>query len=240
MTFRTARDRRSTSDEQEDRQRTIHGSRVGLEDSVVPGKPAVKPRFFAILCLLALAVGAATAKGRVESPAPAPSKVSGSDRFPASHAVFAKFSAAGFEVPTGDLPSLDFKLDLLGGGPTSLSSYRGSLVLLNFWATWCPSCREEIPSMEKLYSKLKKKGFVIVAVDLSESRDVVKNFVAVNKMTYPVLLDSSGDVGALYGAGTIPSTYVIGRDGRILARTIGSRPWDAPETVSLFESLGKQ
>jgi thiol-disulfide isomerase/thioredoxin len=140
-------------------------------------------------------------------------------------------------VPTRDLPSTDFKLELLGGGPTNLSSYRGSLVLLNFWATWCPSCREEIPSMEKLYSTLKKKGFVIVAVDLSESRDVVKSFVAANSMTYPVLLDASGDVGALYGARTIPSTYIIGRDGRILGRTIGSRAWDAPELVSLFESL---
>jgi len=197
----------------------------------------VKPPFFAILCLLTLAAGAATARGRAESPASAPSKISGSDRIPANHAVFAKLSTAGFEVPTGDLPSTDFKLELLGGGPRSLSSYRGSLVLLNFWTTWCPSCREEILSMEKLYSKLKKKGFVIVAVDLSESRDVVKNFVSANKMTYPVLLDSSGDVGALYGARTIPSTYVVGRDGRILARTIGSRAWDAPETVSLFESL---
>jgi len=140
-------------------------------------------------------------------------------------------------VPTRELPSTDFALDLLGGGPTKLSSYRGSLVLLNFWATWCPSCREEIPSMEKLYSTLKKKGFVIVAVDLSEPRKVVQSFVTANRMTYPVLLDASGDVGALYGARTIPTTYVIGRDGRILGRTIGSRAWDAPELVSLFESI---
>jgi len=91
--------------------------------------------------------------------------------------------------------------------------------------------------MEKLYSTLKKKGFVIVAVDLSEPRKVVQSFVTANRMTYPVLLDASGDVGALYGARTIPTTYVIGRDGRILGRTIGSRAWDAPELVSLFESI---
>jgi len=197
----------------------------------------VKPRLYAILWILLLAAGAATARGRPESPTPAPARTPGSELLPSNHAVFAKLSAAGFEVPTRDLPSTDFKLELLGAGPTNLSSYRGSLVLLNFWATWCPSCREEIPSMEKLYSTLKKKGFVIVAVDLSESRDVVKSFVVANSMTYPVLLDASGDVGALYGARTIPSTYIIGRDGRILGRTIGSRAWDAPELVSLFESL---
>ena len=197
----------------------------------------VKPRFRTILCLLLLAAGTATARGRAESVTPAPASTTGSGGLPASHAVYAKLSAAGFEVPTQDLPSTDFKLDLLGGGSTSLSSYRGSLVLLNFWATWCPPCREEIPSMEKLYTKLKKRGLVLVAVDLSESPEVVKKFVSANRMTYPVLLDSSGDVGALYGTKTIPSTYIIGRDGRILGRTIGGRAWDNPETVSLFESL---
>ena len=160
----------------------------------------MKLRLCAIIWILLLAAGTATARGRAESLAPAPARATGSGLLPANHAVFAKLSAAGFEVPTRDLPSTDFKLELLGGGPTNLSSSRGSLVLLNFWATWCPSCRVEIPAMEKLYTTLKKKGFVFVAVDLSESR-------------------------------------VIGRDGRILGRTIGSRAWDNPETVSLFESL---
>jgi thiol-disulfide isomerase/thioredoxin len=197
----------------------------------------MKRRMYLGAFLLLLAAGAATARGRVETPRSTPTGSTVSDRLPANHAVFARLSAAGFEVPTRELPSTDFTLELLGGGSTRLSSYRGSLVLLNFWATWCPSCREEIPSMEKLYSTLKKKGFVLVAVDLSESRDVVTKFVTANRMTYPVLLDSSGSVGALYETGTIPSTYLIGRDGRILGRKIGSRAWDAPEVVSLFESL---
>lgn len=197
----------------------------------------MRRRPYAILVILILSVGTAAAKGRSESSPPLPPRAASSSFSVSNHAVFEKLAAAGFEVPTRELPSTDFALDLLGGGPTKLSSYRGSLVLLNFWATWCPSCREEIPSMEKLYSTLKKKGFVIVAVDLSEPRKVVQSFVTANRMTYPVLLDASGDVGALYGARTIPTTYVIGRDGRILGRTIGSRAWDAPELVSLFESI---
>lgn len=197
----------------------------------------MKWRLYAMLAILTLISGAAQGLGRSELLPSSPARAASEKPLPSNHAVFEKLAAAGFEVPKGELPSTDFELELLGGGPTKLSSYRGSLVLLNFWATWCPSCREEIPSMEKLYSTLRKKGFVIVAVDLSESREAVRDFVTANKMTYPVLLDSAGNVGALYGARSIPTTYIIGRNGRILGRTIGSRDWSAPTVVSLFESL---
>jgi len=199
----------------------------------------------AAFSILVLVAANGLARGRLEisrDPAdrtaiPPAAPAAAAPAVPADHAAYRKLAEANFEVPTREITATDFQLDVLGGGPTKLSSYRGKLVLLNFWATWCPSCREEIPSMERLYARLEKKGFTIVAVDLSEPRDVVKRFVAENKMTYPVLLDTSGDVGALYGARSIPTTYVIDRKGRILGRTIGSRAWDAPEVVSLFESL---
>jgi len=197
----------------------------------------MKLRPYALCAILTLLAVFAQARGRSELLPPSPARTTSSKPLPANHAAFEKLAAAGFELPDGEIPSTDFELELLGGKATKLSSYRGSLVLLNFWATWCPACREEIPSMEKLYSTLKKKGFVIVAVDLSESRNVVRSFVTANKMTYPVLLDTAGSVGALYGARTLPTTYIIGRDGRILARTIGSRDWNAPDVISLFESL---
>jgi thiol-disulfide isomerase/thioredoxin len=194
-------------------------------------------RLYAMLAILTLIAGAAQGRGRSELLPSSPARTASAKPLPSRHAVFEKLAAAGFGVPTREILSTDFKLELLGGGGTRLNSYRGSLVLLNFWTTWCPSCRAEIPSMEKLYSTLRKNGFVIVAVDLSESREVVKSFVTANKMIYPVLLDSAGNVGALYGAQSIPTTYIIGRDGRILGRTVGSRDWSAPTVVSLFESL---
>jgi thiol-disulfide isomerase/thioredoxin len=194
-------------------------------------------QFLAMLAVFTFLAGAAQARGRIELLPTTPARTTSSTPLPAGHSAYERLAAAGFELPNGNIPSTDFELELLGGKPTKLSSYRGSVVLLNFWATWCPACREEIPSMEKLYSTLKKKGLVIVAVDLAESRDVVRSFVTENKMTYPVLLDTAGSVGALYGARSLPTTYIIGRDGRILARTIGSRDWNAPDMISLFESL---
>ncbi len=194
-------------------------------------------RLYAMLAILTVVAVTAQARGRPDTLLPSTPRTAGAQPLPSNHAVFEKLAAAGFEVPTRDIPSTDFELELLGGGPTKLSAYKGSVVLLNFWATWCPPCRQEIPSMEKLYSTLRTKGFVIVAVDLAESRDVVRTFVKANKMTYPVLLDTAGSVGSLYGARSIPTTYIIGRDGRILARTIGSRDWSSPEMVSLFQSL---
>ena len=93
--------------------------------------------------------------------------------------------------------------------------------------------------MEIFHQKLKDKGLRVLAVDLAEETAAVKEFVSKNKMAVTVLLDSSGQVGATYGASSIPTTYVIGRDGSILARTIGAREWNTPELIGLFESLLK-
>ena len=216
------------------------------------GRPVGRP--IAALAGLVLATASALAGGKLEvsrvsggastpatvypgpTPAPTPAPVP-PQALPPSHAAYLKLGAASFELPNREIKETDFQLDLLGAGPTTLSSWRGELILLNFWATWCPSCREEIPSMQRLYARLASRGLTIVAVDLSETRDVVKRFVAQNKMTYPVLLDTSGSIGALYEAQSLPTTYVIDRTGTVLARTVGSRTWDSPEMVSLLESL---
>jgi thiol-disulfide isomerase/thioredoxin len=144
---------------------------------------------------------------------------------------------AEFQTPSKPLASTDFELPILDGGKVKLSALKGSVVLLNFWATWCPPCRAEIPSMEVLHSKLKDKGLRVLAVDLAEETAKVRDFVKKNKMEVTVLLDSTGQIGGAYGASSIPTTYVIGRDGAIIARTVGSRDWGTQEMLSLFETV---
>ncbi len=143
----------------------------------------------------------------------------------------------GIAVTKDKTESIDFELEDMNGKLRKLSSYRGKMVFLNFWATWCGPCRIEMPSMQRVYDELKDEGFVIVAVDLQENRKVVKKFVDQYKLTFPVLLDKKGKVGAIYGARNIPTTYLIDRDGYIIARQIGAREWDTREIQSIFREI---
>jgi peroxiredoxin len=146
---------------------------------------------------------------------------------------------AGFQVPKTGVSASEFTLASYDGKKVSLSSYKGSLVFLSFWATWCGPCKQELPSVEALYEKLKDKGFTVLAVDLMEDTGVVGSFIKANGMTFPVLLDSDGKVGGMYDAGSIPTNYLIDRKGNILARIVGydGVSWTSPERVALFEKL---
>lgn len=132
---------------------------------------------------------------------------------------------------------VDFQLQDLSGTSRKLSDYKGKVVFLNFWATWCGPCRFEMPSMERLYKKLKAKGFEIIAVNLQENRKDVQPFVDELGLTFPVLLDTTGRIGSTYGARSIPTTYIIDRNGLVIAGTIGTREWDGEEYIRFFEKL---
>jgi peroxiredoxin len=157
--------------------------------------------------------------------------------FAAEKVTAEEFKALGLAALKEGTRSIDFTLSDLSGKKVSLSSYKGKLVFLNFWATWCPPCRAEMPSMERLYQKLKDRGLVILAVDLQEDAKSVRKFVDEHKLTFPVLLDADGRVGATYGARNIPTTYIIGRDGSALGGTIGGHEWDSPEMIAFFTRL---
>jgi thiol-disulfide isomerase/thioredoxin len=146
---------------------------------------------------------------------------------------------AGFAVPKAEITASDFTLASLDGRNVSLASYKGSFVFLSFWATWCGPCKQELPSVQALYNKLKDKGLVIVAVDVMEESKTVSAFVKANHMTFPVLLDADGKVGGEYDARSIPTNYLVDRNGKILARVVGydGTPWDSPERLALFEKL---
>jgi peroxiredoxin len=135
---------------------------------------------------------------------------------------------------------IDFELELLSGGNKKLSDYRGQVVFLNFWATWCGPCRFEMPSMQELYTRFKDDGFVIVAVNLQEDKRTVQKFIDSLGLTFPVLLDKSGSVGATYGARSIPTSYIVDRNGYVIAGTIGTREWNTPEYIDFFQRLLEQ
>jgi DsbE subfamily thiol:disulfide oxidoreductase len=134
-------------------------------------------------------------------------------------------------------PTPDFTLPDLTGKKAALKDFRGKLVLLNFWATWCLPCREEMPAMERLYQQYKSKGFVILAVDVKDERKDALAFLKELKITYPVMLDPDGEVGLLYGAWGLPTTYLIGSKGEGLARIWGPAAWDSVGAKQLVKDL---
>ena len=116
----------------------------------------------------------------------------------------------------------DFTLKTLAGDRVSLSDYKGNVILINFWATWCPSCKAEIPDLEAAYRAHKGEGFVVLGVDLQEPRQAVERFVADMGMTYPVLLDENGSLMKEYRALGLPTSLIVDRDGVIRVRHAGS------------------
>ncbi|HET7838737.1 MAG TPA: TlpA disulfide reductase family protein, partial [Rectinemataceae bacterium] len=147
------------------------------------------------------------------------------------------FEELGFKVFPEPVPVDDFSARMLSGGSSKLSESRGKIVLLNFWATWCPPCREEIPSIQTLWTAMKGKSFSIMGVSIGETEATVRDFVAKNKMSYPVFLDSSGEIGTAFGARSIPTTYVIDKTGRAIAGIVGGAPYDSPKAAALFAEL---
>ena len=143
--------------------------------------------------------------------------------------VSAKLEAEGLSVSEGRLEAPDFTLESLDGTERSLSSYRGSVVFLNFWAVWCGPCRVEMPSMHRLHQAVNDERFVILAVNLREDPQTVRKFAKELGLSFPILLDPRGITGLTYGLRAIPTTYLVDKQGRLTARLIGSREWDTPE-----------
>lgn len=122
----------------------------------------------------------------------------------------------------------DFTLKDLNGKPHRLSDYRGNVVLLNFWATWCPPCRHEMPSMQRAYEALQDRGFVIVGVEVGEGWETVAPFVDQMHVTYPILLDESSSISRQWRVVGLPMTYVIDPRGRVVDAIVGGRDWSDP------------
>ena len=141
----------------------------------------------------------------------------------------------------------DFTLASIEGGEVSLSDYRDHVVLLNVWATWCHPCREEMPSMQRLYEALDGENFEILAVSVDVSvgeTDASGNlggdlaaFAAEYSLTFPILHDPSGEIQRTYQMTGVPESFVIGMDGLIYKKVAGSTAWDLPVNEELVRRL---
>lgn len=120
-----------------------------------------------------------------------------------------------------DFPAPDLSFIDLGTDPVALSDYRGSVVLVNLWATWCPPCREEMPTLQAFYEKYKSEGFVLLAIDQGETLPQVLPYVKELKLTFPVWLDYSSEAGQAFETMNLPSSYVIDRNGQVRLMWIG-------------------
>ncbi len=138
----------------------------------------------------------------------------------------------GFRAPGFSVPALD-------GRSLSLADYRGKVVMINFWATWCIPCRVEMPSMENLYEKYGGRGFEILAVSGGESQSVVQPFIENLKLSFPILLDEQFEVHEKYEVSAIPSTFLVDKSGVITHRFFGAVDWNDDQSKELIGKLIK-
>lgn len=143
-------------------------------------------------------------------------------------------SAVGYMAPGFTVRNLD-------GNRVSLEDYKGQVVVLNLWATWCGPCRIEMPGFENLYRRFRSEGLTVLAVSLDKDNDQkVRDFVKEYKLSFPVVLDPQQKVESRYNTFTIPTTYVIDRAGRIVAVVDGAKNWESRETFDALELLLKK
>ncbi len=136
------------------------------------------------------------------------------------------------------VPASTFMLRDLDGKLVSLDDFEGKVVLLNFWATWCPPCRKEMPAMERLYQAYRAEGFVIVGVSVDQgSPSGVKEFVEKLNVTFPILHDRDSIISRLYSNPGVPSSYLIDRRGRITHRVLGEYDWYSPAAHDVVKQL---
>ena len=133
----------------------------------------------------------------------------------------------------------DFSLNTPGSGKFRLFDHHGQVVLINFWATWCPPCLEEMPAMERLYRQHRDGGFTLVAVSVDADSKLVAPFLTARKFSFPVALDPSMNMANTYGVRALPSSFIVARDGTLAALAIGPRHWDNDAAHSLIEGLAR-
>jgi thiol-disulfide isomerase/thioredoxin len=137
------------------------------------------------------------------------------------------------------MPAPDFTLEDMDANKFSLKDYRGKVILLNFWATWCPPCRREMPSLERLHQNFKDKDFVVLAVNQMEAVDQVFAYTGGLEVepTFAILFDKDSNVSRGYGVQGLPTTYIIDKKGNIRYRAIGGREFDHPEVEKQIMQL---
>jgi len=165
-----------------------------------------------------------------------------------AHAIF--FSSAVYAMSEKIAPAqntfsertqyTDFYLADLDGIYTRLSDHKGKVIFLNFFATWCPPCRNELPSMQKLHEKMKTSDFEMIAVSVDRAgKERVREFIGRGGYSFKVLLDSDGSTAKKYHVSSIPATFIIDKSGKIVNRVIGERDWASDAIISELKKLAQ-
>ncbi|MCP4933560.1 MAG: TlpA family protein disulfide reductase [bacterium] len=134
----------------------------------------------------------------------------------------------------------DFELHDLDSNALKLSDFKGHIVVVNFWATWCPPCRAEIPSMQRAWTHLKKHNVVILAIHVGGNEDKIWSFLTDFGVDFPVLIDANSKVSRSWPMRGLPTTFIIDPQGKIALRAIGGREWDDPALIKTILALAKQ
>jgi peroxiredoxin len=134
-------------------------------------------------------------------------------------------------------PVPDFQLPALSGGPGGLAALRGRVVLVNFWATWCPPCVAEMPSLDRLSRTVAAEGLVVVGVSVDNDETALRDFVGRHRLGFTILRDPGAHTAAAYRVAGYPQTFLIGRDGTLVKTLLGPAEWDTAEAIAYFRGL---
>jgi thiol-disulfide isomerase/thioredoxin len=137
-------------------------------------------------------------------------------------------------------PAAEFRLVDLDDTVHTLADYKGKPLIVNFWATWCPPCREEMPSMERAWQKIESEGIAMIGINVGEDFDQVFGFTADIEVSFPLLLDIDGQVTNAWPIQGLPTTYILNPDGEMVYRMIGSREWDDETLLDAIRDLRQQ
>ena len=150
------------------------------------------------------------------------------------------FTEMGVIRPRVRVEAPAFNLRDINGVRRGLTDFKGKVILLNFWATWCPHCREDMPSLQKLWEKFKSKGVVVIAVAVNRRANDVDELARKLGLTFPILLDVDGSTRRAYEVAALPMTYIIGKDQRISGRIFGGKDWTDKDADALMKDLLRQ
>jgi len=153
-----------------------------------------------------------------------------------SAAFFLLRSSAAAPLEIGD-KAIDFTVPQLDAGEIALENYRQHVVLVNFWATWCPPCVEETPSLEKFAEQVKPYGIDVIGISVDEDPAVLEKFIRDYHLTYPIGRDPDRALSWRYGTRQFPETYIIGLDGRVASKIISNTDWEDPRMIAFVRDL---
>ncbi len=151
--------------------------------------------------------------------------------------IFLLSVALAVPAVAAEMAAPDFTLENVKGGRTTLSQHRGKVVLVNFWASWCPPCREELPSMERLAKSLPRDQFILLAINVDKKSSAAFRNAS---PSFEILLDPEGAVQSRYRVAQLPTTFVVDGQGMVRNRVVGALEWDDPEVIRYLQTLTRR